>query len=68
MLMRNNELIEQLSLLAMEEKCLKRNLDKYYNDTNERRKMFNKLRENKKKVEQIKFKIRLERQMKNNEK
>lgn len=68
MLMRNNDLIEQLSLLTMEEKCLKRNLDKYYNDVDERRKMFNKLRENKKKVEQIKFKIRLEREMKNNEK
>ena len=68
MLMRNNDLIGQLSLLTMEEKCLKRNLDKYYNDVDERRKMFNKLRENKKKVEQIKFKIRLEREMKNNEK
>lgn len=66
--MRNDELIEKLSNLKMEEKCLKRNLDRYYCDADVRATIFKRLRENKQEIEQIKFKIRLEREMRNNEK
>ena len=65
MVMKNDELIEQLSNLKLEEKCIKRNLDKMFIDIEERKRMFSKLRENKRNQEQIKFKIRLEREMRN---
>lgn len=59
----NNTLIEQLSKLKLEEVAVKRGLDKNLSNT-ERTKMFNRLKEIKKKQETIKFKLELERKMK----
>ncbi len=66
--MKHNELIEELSKLTLQEKSLKRNLDVCYYDSKKREKLFKEIDEVKKKIKKIKFKIRLEREMKNNEK
>ena len=63
--MKHNELIERLSNLKLEEKNLKRVLDVYYRDENMRTKAFNKIKKIKKEMEQIKFKLRLEKELKN---
>lgn len=60
----NNTLIEQLSRLKMEETAVKRGLDKNLSNK-ERTKMFNRLKEIKAKQKVIKFKLELERKMKN---
>lgn len=67
MLMKNNDLIEQLSNLKLEEKSLKRNLDRFYYDVDARTKLFERIEENKKEINNIKFKIRLEREIRKNE-
>ena len=64
----NNELIDKLSKLKLEESCLKRNLDMNYLDLELRTKIFKRIKENKKEIELVKFKIRLEKEMKKNEK
>lgn len=66
--MRNDELIEKLSKLRLEENCLKRNLDVNYLDSELRTKLFKRIKENKKEIQLVKFKIRLEKEMKKNEK
>lgn len=63
----NNELIEKLSKLKLEENCLKRNLDVNYLDSELRTKLFKRIKENKKEIQLVKFKIRLEKEMKKNE-
>lgn len=63
--MKHNELIEKLSNLKLEEKNLKRVLDVYYRDENMRTKAFNKIKKVKKEIEQIKFKLKLEREINN---
>lgn len=64
--MNNNELIERLSILKLQEKNLLRVLDRVYNDLDKRTRVFNQIKEIKKEIESIKFKIRLEREMKKN--
>ena len=59
--MKHNELIEKLSNLKLEEKCLKRSLDVCYK---RRSKTFNRLKEISVEIEQIKFKLNLERKIK----
>ena len=66
--MKHNELIEELSKLTLQEKSLKRNLDVCYYDSKKREKLFKEIDKVKKEIKKIKFKIRLEREMKNNEK
>lgn len=61
--MKHNELIEKLSNLKLEEKCLKRSLDVYYMDAKRRNKAFNRLKEISVEIEQIKFKLNLERKI-----
>jgi len=68
MLMRNDKLIEKLSNLKLEESSLKRNLDRNYCNLKIRTKMFEKLKDVKKEIKNVKFQIRLEREMKKNEK
>lgn len=63
----NNELIEQLSKLKLEYSCLKRNLDRYYCDEEARTKLFYRIKDVKKKIDNINFKLRLERELKKNE-
>lgn len=63
----NNNLIDKLSKLKLEETCVKRNLDRYYRDANKRKRLFARLKEVQKEISSTKFKIRLEREMKNEE-
>ena len=67
MVMRNDELIDKLSNLEMQRKRLLRILDQVYNNSNKRTKTFNEIKLVKKEIEQTKFKIRLEKEMRKNE-
>ena len=58
-----NKLIDDLTKLCAEEKALKRVLDITYYDENKRTEMFAKLKECKKNIEKVKFKIRMEREL-----
>ena len=66
--MKNDELIEELSKLELERNYLKRNLDMNYLDMELRTKIFNRIKQNKKEIELVKFKIRLEKELRKNEK
>lgn len=61
----NNDLIEKLSLLTLEKKYLKRELDTNWYDREKRIKAFNKIKNVNKEIEYVKFKLELERKMKN---
>lgn len=61
----SDKLIEELSNLELEEKFVKRNLDRYYRDEESRDRLFYRLKKIKKEKEQIKFKLRLEKELKN---
>lgn len=61
----NNKLIEKLSLLTLERKYLKRELDNNWYDREKRQKTFNKIKDVNKKIQSVKFKLELERKMKN---
>ena len=61
----NDTLIDRLSKLELEEKCIKRNLDRYYRNENDRSRLFYRLKNIKNEKEQIKFKLRLEKELKN---
>lgn len=66
--MKNNDLIEKLSNLEMQKKSILRELDRVYNNFELRTKRFNEVKEIKKEIEQIKFKIRLEKELRKDEK
>lgn len=67
--MSNNDLIEKLSNLQLQEKYLKRALDKvYYVDIKERTRLFGEIKKVQKQIDKVKFKIRLEREIIKNEK
>ena len=61
----NNELINQLSKLTLEERALKRNIDRNYYNAKVRHKLFVRLKEVKQEIQKVKFRIRLEREEKN---
>ena len=61
----NNDLIDKLSLLTLEKKYLKRELDTNWYDREKRIKTFNKIKNIDKEIEFVKFKIQLERKSKN---
>ena len=63
--MNNSELIDVLSKLQLEEASLKRNLDIKYCDKKTRTLLFNRLREIKKEKEIINFKLRVEKEIRN---
>ena len=60
----SKELIDKLSKLKMSENSLKRTLDTK-NFSKEKSKIFDQLQEIKKEIELIKFKLRLEKEIKN---
>lgn len=64
----SNRLISQLSELKMKEKHLKRFLDVTYYDKQKRKKFFEEIQKTKKDIKNIKFQIRLEREMRKDEK
>lgn len=61
----NDKLIEKLSNLELEESSVKRGLDRYYRNENDRSRLYKRLQEIKKEKEQVKFKLRLEKELKN---
>ena len=61
----NNDLISKLSNLKLEENNIRRNIDKFYLDNKMRTRLFKRLKENSKEQEMIKFKMRLEKKIKN---
>ena len=60
----NNNLIGKLSLLELEKKYLKRELDNKWYDRKEKQKLFNRIKDVNKEIEYVKFKLELERKMK----
>ena len=63
----NSILLDKLVMLEAEEKCLIRNLNIYYRNTKLKEKLFNKLKKVRKEIEQVKFKLRVEREIRKNE-
>ena len=61
----NNELINQLSKLTLEEKALKRNLNRNYYNIEVRNKLFNDLNSIQNEIKRVKFKIRMEKEKRN---
>ena len=61
----NNTLLDRLTQLDLEERTLKRSLDASYCNEKERTRLFNKIKLIKKEKDKIKFKIHLERKIKN---
>lgn len=60
-----DDLLNELAQLTLKEKMIKRCLDVKCFDDESRRKCFVELQEIKKKIEKVKFKLRLEKEMKN---
>lgn len=58
-------LIGKLSLLDLEKKYLKRQLDKKFKNIEIRKRIFKRLSEVEKEMKNVKFKLELERKMKN---
>lgn len=61
----NNELINQLSKLTLEAMALKRNIDRNYYNAEIRSNLFNRLQEVQEEIKKVKFKIRLEKEKRN---
>lgn len=59
----NNDLIEKLSLLELEKKYLKRELDNKWYDRKEKQKLFDRINDVNKEIEYVKFKLELERKI-----
>ena len=57
----NNELINQLSKLTIEEKALKRHIDRNYYNVELRTKLFDRLKFVENEINKTKFKINIER-------
>lgn len=62
----NDNLISKLSELEMKQNHLKRCLDVTYYNNEKRKKFFEEIKEVKKEINNVKFQIRLEREMKKN--
>jgi len=65
---RNDILLDQLVNLELEEKSLIRNLNMYYCDNTIKTRLFSKLKKVKKDIEKVKFKLRVERELRRNDK
>lgn len=61
----SDKLIDKLSNLDLEEKSVKRGLDRYYRNENDRSRLYKRLQEIKREKEQVKFKLRLEKELRN---
>lgn len=64
----NDELIAELSILELEEKYYLRILNMTFYDSKKKNEIFNKLKEIKKRIRKVKFKLRVNWEMKKNEK
>lgn len=61
----SNKLIEKLSLLTLEKKYLKRELDNNWYNSEIKKKLFEKIKNVNKEIKCVKFKLELERKIKN---
>lgn len=61
----NNELITKLSKLTLQYKYLKKELDLVWYNKAKRKQIFDKMKSVNKEIEYVKFKLRLERKIKN---
>lgn len=61
----NNDLINKLTMLDLEKKCLKRELDVSWYDRKKRQRSFDRMEEINKEIKYIKFKLELERKKRN---
>ena len=61
----NDKLIDKLSKLELEEKSLKRNLDRFYCNEKVRTKIFNRLKIVQREISNTKFKLRIEKEIRN---
>lgn len=64
----SKELIDKLSNLKMTEKLLRRTLDTSCYTSEKKRKVFKELEDVQKQIELVKFKLKLEKEIKKNEK
>lgn len=64
---KNDALLEKLVMLEAEEKSILRNLNTYYYNTTTKEKLYTKLKETRKDIQHTKFKLRMEREMKKND-
>ena len=64
----SNELISKLSKLNLEKNSLKRNIEINYKNTKIKAELFDRLKVVNKEIEKVKFKLRLEKEMKNGKK
>lgn len=62
----SDKLIDKLTSLNLEKKYLKRQLDILFYDPQKKKIIFNKIRKIDKEIEYIKFKLNLERKLKDN--
>ena len=60
----SNELISKLSKLKLERGCIKRNIDTNYKHPKIKTELFERLKEVDKEIEKVKFKLKLEKEMK----
>lgn len=61
----NNKLIDDLSTLTLEKKYLKRELDNNWYDRQKKQKLFDKINDVNEKIECVKFKLKLEKEIRN---
>lgn len=60
-----DELLDRLTILSLEEKSIRRNLDSRCFNKTERANNFKKLEEVQKEIKKVKFKLKMERELKN---
>ena len=65
---KNDILLDILVKLEMEEKSILRNLNTYYYDVTKKENLYGKLKRVRKEIQQTKFKLRMEREIKKNDK
>lgn len=64
---KNERLIDKLTKLELERKSVRRNLNTYYADKEKRERLYKKLKQVKNEIELVKFKLRIEREIKKND-
>ncbi len=65
---KNDKLINKLAMLLAEEKSIIRNLNTYYVDKNRRCGLFKKLKKVQNDIQKVKFKLRIEREIRKDDK
>ena len=65
---KNNELFDKLVMLEEEEKSVIRNINIYYRNTQIKNRLFKRFKEIKKDIKKTKFKIKMESEIRKNDK